>query len=60
MLDLLIGVPLTIAAWNRGWRWWALLPLPAYLLSCFLAGLVLGASAGPEISQAQLKSSLVK
>jgi hypothetical protein len=47
MLELIVGVPLTIAAWKRGWKGWALLPMPLAWVTMFIAGLILGSTAGP-------------
>jgi len=57
MIELLIGVPLTITAWTRGWKWWALLPLPAYFGSCYLAGKILRLVFGPGATQADFESA---
>jgi hypothetical protein len=45
LLELLIGIPLTITAWKRGWKGWAVLPLPLALVVQFVIGLILGATA---------------
>lgn len=41
-----IGAVLTIAALNRGWRGWALLPMAAYFPLLFVIGRFLGAVGG--------------
>jgi hypothetical protein len=38
-----VGASLTIIAWNRGWRGWALLPMAAYYPLLFVIGRLLGA-----------------
>ncbi|MFQ5728845.1 MAG: hypothetical protein ACE5GN_00600 [Waddliaceae bacterium] len=43
---LLIEIILTITAWNKGWRWWALMPAIIVFGISFIAGLVIGASGG--------------
>ncbi|MBN2098173.1 MAG: zinc ribbon domain-containing protein [Dehalococcoidia bacterium] len=48
MLDLLVGIPLTIAAWKRGWKGWALLPMGLGLVSAFIAGFIIGGIATTE------------
>ena len=48
MLELLIGIPLTIAAWKRGWKGWALLPIPLGLVAGFIAGMIIGSVATTE------------
>lgn len=35
---LIIEIILTIIAWNRGWKWWALLPLGIAFGFGFIAG----------------------
>ena len=40
MLTLIAEIILTVIAWRKGWRWWAL--LPAFL--AFATGFVLGAA----------------
>jgi hypothetical protein len=42
MLTLIAEITLTVIAWRKGWRWWAL--LPGFL--AFAAGFVLGAAIG--------------
>jgi len=44
---LIAEIVLTIAAWRRGWRGWALLPP----VMAFAAGFLLGLVLGPEISE---------
>lgn len=48
MLLLLLEIGLTIAAWKRGWKGWALLPLAIGMSAGFLFGLVVGATGGSE------------
>ena len=48
MLDLIVGIPLTIAAWKRGWKGWALLPMGLGLLVAFIAGAFIGSIATTE------------
>lgn len=57
MIELLIGVPLTIAAWKRGWKGWALLPLLVYFVGSFLVGFVWGAIHGPGMTEAEINST---
>ncbi len=56
MIDLIIGVPLTIAAWRRGWKWWALLPMPVSYALCFITGYVWASFAEPGTTEADLES----
>lgn len=44
---LIIEVALTIAAWKKGWRGWALLPGGVTLLMGFLLGAMMGAAGVP-------------
>lgn len=44
MLVLMLEIGLTIAAWKRGWKGWALLPLAIGGASAFLTGVVMGAA----------------
>jgi len=39
---LIIEIILTVFAWRKGWKWWALLPIAA----AFIIGLFLGAGVG--------------
>ena len=48
LLIAIVGIPLIIAAWKRGWKGWALLPIPLGLLTSFLIGFTWGAMVGPE------------
>lgn len=41
---MILEILLTITAWKRGWRWWALLPVAIVFGTAFLAGVVIGAS----------------
>lgn len=47
-LIAIVGIPLILAAWKRGWKGWALLPIPLGLLASFLIGFMWGAIVGPE------------
>ena len=40
---LLLEIGLTIVAWNRGWRGWALLPMVLGYTGAFVVGLFMGA-----------------
>ena len=51
MLEFAIGIPLTTAAWARGWKGWALLPLAAYLPICYVVGFLSAYLFGPEAMQ---------
>ena len=56
-MPLILEIVLTIAAWRRGWRGWALLPL----CICLLVGLVMGsaiASSGGS-TRSMMQDSLV-
>jgi hypothetical protein len=46
MVTLIIEIMLTIKAWRKGWRGYALLPLGILLPAGFLLGIVIGASGG--------------
>ena len=46
MLALAVQIGLTVAAWRRGWKGWALVPLVSELLFGFLLGLLIGVSGG--------------
>ena len=43
---LIIEIILTVLAWRKGWKWYALIPLAAALLVGFLIGMSVGASGG--------------
>jgi MFS family permease len=43
---LILEIILTIFAWRRGWKWYALLPLGIAFAIGFLVGLSTGASGG--------------
>ena len=43
-LDLLFEVPLTVVAWKRGWRGWALLPMAVAYALTFVLGIIEGLS----------------
>ena len=45
---LILEIILTIAAWKRGWKGWALLPAAAGLWAAFFAGVVIGLAGGSE------------
>jgi len=59
MLELLIGIPLTIAAWNRGWKGWAILPLPLALVAQFICGFFIGATASPGTTTDDLAGTAI-
>jgi zinc transporter ZupT len=47
---MIIEIVLTIIAWRKGWKWWALVPLGLAVSIAFSVGFViglLGGSAGP-------------
>ena len=46
MVTFIIEVLLTIKAWHKGWRGYALLPLGILIPAGFLLGAVIGASGG--------------
>ncbi len=46
MITLLIEIWLTIAAWRKGWRGYAVLPLAGMLVCSLLIGLAISASNG--------------
>ncbi len=43
---LILEIILTINAWNKGWRWWALLPVAIVFGVAYIIGAVIGASGG--------------
>ena len=43
---IVLEIILTISAWNRGWKWMALLPLGLLLVIGFLWGASIGANGG--------------
>ncbi|NQU07690.1 MAG: hypothetical protein HQ583_03945 [Candidatus Abyssubacteria bacterium] len=45
-MGLIIEIVLTIAAWRKGWRWYALIPLVVAGSVGFSAGFVVGAFGG--------------
>lgn len=47
---LVLEIGLTIAAWRRGWKGWALLPLGIGFGIGFLIGLIMSASGASEES----------
>ena len=49
-MGLVIEIALTIAAWRRGWRWYALIPLVVAGSIGFSAGFVVGAFGGTVMS----------
>jgi hypothetical protein len=49
---LLTEIGLTVAAWRRGWRWWALLPLGGAVGLAVFLGIAVGASGG-SVAQAK-------
>jgi hypothetical protein len=48
MLMMVVEVILTVVAWRKGWRGWALLPMGAIMLVGLVAGLVAGAVGATE------------
>ena len=44
---LLLEIYLTVTAWNKGWKSWALAPLGATMAIGFLLGVALAASGHP-------------
>jgi hypothetical protein len=59
MLELLIGIPLTIAAWKRGWKGWALLPLILALVTQAIFGFFVGFTASPGTAIGDLEGLVV-
>ena len=43
---LILEIILTISAWRKGWKGWALLPMGICLSVGFLIGMAVGASGG--------------
>jgi len=43
---LIAEIILTVFAWRKGWRWWALAPMAITLLIGFFMGVGIGASGG--------------
>ncbi len=43
---LILEIVLTVAAWRKGWRAWALMPLGVGMSVAFLIGVAIGASGG--------------
>ena len=43
---LFLEIILTIFAWRKGWRWWALVPVGICLLIGFIIGFLIGANGG--------------
>ena len=45
---MLLGleIVLTITAWARGWKWWALLTWPVALIAAFVVSMARGAASG--------------
>jgi hypothetical protein len=52
MLFLVAEIVLTIMAWNKGWKWQALLPFGIGYPMAFLIGLMIGYSGG-NVADAQ-------
>lgn len=46
---VIVGIPLIIVAWKRGWKGWALLPIPVAWLAIFVMGFIWGTTLDPEI-----------
>jgi hypothetical protein len=49
---LILEIVLTVVAWRKGWRGWALLPIGILLLMGFSTGVLLGAAG---YSEAQIR-----
>jgi hypothetical protein len=47
MLLLIVEVLLTVAAWRKGWKGWALLPWAVCFFTVFIGGAFIGAAGGP-------------
>jgi len=47
---LVLEIALTIAAWQRGWKGWALLPLGGFFLLALIVGFIMGAAGASEDS----------
>jgi len=47
---LVLEIILTIEAWRRGWKGWALLPLGGFFLLAFIVGFIMGAAGASEDS----------
>lgn len=45
---LIAEIILTITAWRKGWRGWALLPMAVVLGLAFVIGLAVGAAGGSD------------
>ena len=45
---LIAEIILTIVAWQKGWRGWALLPMAIVLSLAFVMGLAVGAAGGSK------------
>lgn len=43
---LIAELILTITAWRRGWRWWALMPLGLGMIIAFFMGMTVGVCSG--------------
>ena len=43
---LILEIILTIVAWNRGWKWFALIPVGITFCIGFMAGLIVGSTGG--------------
>jgi hypothetical protein len=48
LLIPVVGIPLIIVAWKRGWKGWALLPIALAVLTSLLIGFIWGFIVGPE------------
>jgi len=48
MLLLMLEIGLTIAAWKRGWKGWALLPMVIGFGAAFMTGLFMGAAGASD------------
>jgi hydrogenase/urease accessory protein HupE len=48
MMLLILEIGLVIAAWKRGWKGWALMPIVIGFCAGFITGLVVGDTGGSE------------
>ena len=53
MLLLIVEILLTVAAWRKGWKGWALLPWAVCFYTLFIGGVFIGA-AGGHVDQATM------
>lgn len=59
MILLAIQIGLTIAAWKRGWKGWALLPILVGSVIAFLSGYIYGLAVGPGVSEADFSNVMI-